>query len=460
MSPQESALAIKAAHKSTTLPAAPLKTQEQRAKNKNATIAVVGLGYVGLPLAIRAASRGFSVIGFDIDEVKVAQLMRREANFLDAQEAQAFKEAQKLTITAKAADLSVADIYIVCVPTPVRDDHSPDLRPLQGASRIVGAHLSRGALVIIESTVNPNACEGVVLPILEEASGLSRDEFHFAHCPERINPGDDLWSVRTIPRVVGGRTPECLEKACALYESLVEAPIVPMRTIKEAEAVKMVENSFRDVNIAFVNELAMAFDRAGIDLVNVLKGASTKPFGFMPHFPGCGVGGHCIPVDPYYLIEYGRDHGFEHRFLQTARRINDIMPRYTVRLLEEALHGQDLPLKGTEVALLGLAYKRDVPDLRESPALVIRDALAQAGAKVRTFDPNILGVSSAKSLREALEGAAAVVIATDHALIRELTCATLRQFGVKVVVDGRNCLDRDSFEGSGIAYRGIGRGTQ
>lgn len=454
MSPEQIALRTAGVQKET------LTSEGRKRRNtaKSTTIAIVGLGYVGLPLAIRTAQKGYKVIGFDIDDVKVVQLGRREANFLDEEEADAFRGAENLTITSKASDISDADTFIVCVPTPVRDDHSPDLRPLQGASRIVGAHLSRDALVVIESTVNPNACEGVVLPILEEASGLSREEFHFAHCPERINPGDSRWSVCTIPRVVGGRTPECLTLACELYESLVEAAIVPMDSIKEAEAVKMVENSFRDVNIAFVNELAMAFDRAGIDLVNVLKGAGTKPFAFMPHYPGCGVGGHCIPVDPYYLIEYGRERGFEHRFLQTARRINDAMPRYTVHLLEEALHGQDLPLKGTEVALLGLAYKRDVPDLRESPSLTIRDALLGAGARVRTFDPHILGESTEKSLAAALEGAAAVIVATDHAPFRALTNEQFKKYGIKVVVDGRNCLDKDSFQKSGIEYRGIGRG--
>jgi UDP-N-acetyl-D-glucosamine dehydrogenase len=231
-----------------------------------------------------------------------------------------------------------------------------------------------------------------------------------------------------------------------------------MGNIKEAEAVKMVENSFRDVNIAFVNELAMSFGKAGIDVTNVIRGASTKPFAFMPHFPGCGVGGHCIPVDPYYLIRYGRENGFKHRFLETARRINNGMPHYTVELLEGALKDvQHKPLAGSTVALLGLAYKRDVPDLRESPALEIREELEDRGVHVRAYDPFVPAESDAKSLDAALRDADAAVLATDHTLFRTLAPEHFSARGVAIVIDGRNCLSKDAFQGAGLAYRGIGR---
>lgn len=431
---------------------------QRRAHTETTTIAVVGLGYVGLPLAILAASRGFQVIGFDIDDVKIAQLERREANFLTDEESEQFRDARSLSVTSNESKLKNVDTFIVCVPTPVHEDHIPDLGPLESASRIVGKHVTKDALVIIESTVNPGACEEVALPIIEKVSGLSRKDFSFAHCPERINPGDTKWDVRTIPRVVGGLNNESLRRAVRVYRSLVDAEIVPMDSIKEAEAVKMVENSFRDINIAFVNELAMAFDKAGIDVVNVIKGASTKPFGFMPHYPGCGVGGHCIPVDPYYLIRYGQENGFAHRFLMTARRINNNMPNYTVSMLEDALEEQEKNMHGSTVALLGLAYKRDVPDIRESPSIAIRRGLLAGGANVRVFDPYILAESSVKSLEEALDGADAVLIATDHSLFRSLTPQLLEKFGISVVVDGRNCLDKDSFANSPVTYRGIGRG--
>ncbi len=421
------------------------------------TIAVVGLGYVGLPLAILAAAKNVRVIGFDIDEVKVAQLEKREADYLSPEEGKEFVTAQNLSITSDQKLLKRADTYIICVPTPVTKNHMPDLGPLESASEIVGRSMSKGALVIIESTVNPGACEEVALPILEKASSLTRGDFFFAHCPERVNPGDVKWNLRTIPRVIGGLNDESLTRARDLYRSLIDAEIREMGTIKEAEAVKMVENSFRDINIAFVNELAMAFDRAGIDVINVLKGASTKPFGFMAHYPGAGVGGHCIPVDPYYLIRYGKENGFEHHFLLTARRINNGMPQYTVKLLSKMFEKKNRELVGATVALLGLSYKRDIPDLRESPALEIEHLLKRAGANVRSYDPNILSRSTVKTLEEALEGADAAVIATAHTPFCELTPLQFSRAGVQFVLDGRNCLDKDSFKDSGITYHGIGR---
>lgn len=421
------------------------------------TVAVVGLGYVGLPLALLAASRGLRVVGFDIDEVKVAQLARREADFLDEEASALFERTATLSVTADERDLAGADAFIVCVPTPVHEDHVPDLSPLKSACATVGRHLSGGALVVIESTVNPGVCEDVVLPILEHASGLSRADIFFAHCPERVNPGDERFDVRVIPRVLGALNEASLERAHRLYARLLDAEVFRMHSIKEAEAVKMVENAFRDINIAFVNELAIAFDRAGIDLVNVIRGASTKPFGFMPFYPGCGVGGHCIPIDPYYLIRYGRENGFEHTFLIDARRINNRMPLYTVRVLERALKEQGADLSGAEVAVLGLAYKRDIPDVRESPALFMRVALEERGARVRTYDPYAPG-GSARTLTDALTGADAAIIATDHAQFRSLSPLSFEAHGVGIVIDGRNCLDKASFERSDVLYRGIGRG--
>lgn len=425
---------------------------------KVTSVGVVGLGYVGLPLAILAASRGFKVIGFDIDEVKVAQLARREASFLSKEESEQFKHTPTLAITSEERDLDALDAYIVCVPTPVHENHLPDLRPLESACAIVGRHIRQGTVVVIESTVSPGVCEEVALPILERASGIAREDFHFAHCPERINPGDARWDVRAIPRVMGARTQIDLERAYQLYEHLLQADVVRMGSIKEAEAVKMVENAFRDVNIAFVNELAMAFDRAGIDLVNVIQGASTKPFGFMAFYPGCGVGGHCIPVDPYYLIRYGRENGFEHHFLVAARGVNGQMPLYTIRILEETLRREKKALSGSIVAVLGLAYKRDVPDTRESPGTAIRDALVRRGAAVRTFDPYAPG-STAKTLDAALDGVDAVIVATDHSEFCALTPEVFKEKGVHVVIDGRNCMQKDSFKDSGVMYRGIGRRT-
>jgi UDP-N-acetyl-D-glucosamine dehydrogenase len=430
---------------------------ERAPRVKPANVAVIGLGYVGLPLAILAESRGHTIAGFDIDPVKIALLARREAGFLSEEESQAFKKSS-MKIGSDERAIDGADVFVVCVPTPVDEDYRPDLTPLRSAAAIVGRNVRRGSLVVIESTVNPGVCESVALPEIENASGLTAErDFFFAHCPERINPGDTKWTTRTIPRVVGGTGPESLRRATNFYASFVDAELRPMRTIKEAEAVKMVENSFRDVNIAFVNELAMSFGKAGIDVLSVIQGASTKPFAFMPHFPGCGVGGHCIPVDPYYLIRYGRENGFKHRFLETARRINNGMPRYTVDILEDELKTQGRTLTGSTVALLGLAYKRDVPDLRESPALAIREELLRRGAVVRAFDPFVPSSSDVRSLDAALRGADAAIVATDHTLFRTLAPEHFSARGVRVVIDGRNCLSKDAFQEAGLAYRGIGR---
>jgi len=423
---------------------------------RTTTVAVIGLGYVGLPLAIAASVRGYKVVGFDIDIEKVAKLRRREAEYLTEEERDEFRRSP-MQIRSDEAVLRDADVYIICVPTPVYEDHTPNLEPLIEASKVVGRAMGEGALVVVESTVNPGACEEVSLPILKELSKLEVErDFYFAHCPERINPGDNSYNVRNIPRVLGASGKESLERAKKVYTKLIDAEITLMGSIKEAEAVKMVENSFRDINIAFVNELAMSFEKAGIDIVNVIRGASTKPFSFMPHFPGCGVGGHCIPVDPYYLIRYGHKNGFVHRLLIASREINNHMPRYTVELLLKVLRKKKIKPARVKVALLGLAYKKDIPDLRESPALVIKEELESLGIQVSSFDPFAIHASSAKSLSEALRDASAVIVATDHSAFRALTPDLFKEHGVEVVIDGRNCLSKEEFLRAGITYQGIG----
>lgn len=432
------------------------------------TVTVVGLGYVGLPLALRSLEKGCAVTGVDYSADKVAAINRGDSTLHDeAIDAQLKKLQLKATTDYAAAKDS--DVIIVCVPTPV-DEHSvPDLTPVTNAAAAIAGVLKKGQLVIVESTINPGVCDDVVIPLIEKHSRLTcgRD-FFLAHCPERINPGDSRWDVGNIPRVVGGRGPHSLELALEFYRAIIDADIKPMASLQEAEAVKVVENSFRDVNIAFVNELAMSFEALGIDVLNVIEGAATKPFAFMPHYPGIGVGGHCIPVDPYYLIEYARQKGFTHRFLQTARDINKGMPAFAVGLLEQSLLEAGLNLQTAKVAVLGLSYKADVGDLRESPALDLIDQLRAKGIRLTAFDPYISKLPGvplatdaagqpATDVMEAIRGANVLIIATAHREIKALRLGKLAQASVKVIIDGRNCLDKARVRQLGMVYRGIGR---
>lgn len=421
------------------------------------TIAVIGLGYVGLPLALLAAKKDFKTIGIDVSEKKMGSLSNGISYIDDVSNEEI--ASTTVTFTDNAAAVAEADAVIICVPTPVDKAKQPDLTPVKSAVSAVAPHLKDGTLVVIESTINPGVCDDVVLPLLEEKSGKKvGQDVYLAHCPERINPGDPKWNVSNINRVVGANSKPELDKAVELYEQLIDATIKPMATIKEAEAVKVVENSFRDVNIAFVNELAMSFHKLGINVENVIDGAATKPFAFMPHHPGAGVGGHCIPVDPYYLIEYAHSYGFEHDFLRLARGVNESMPQFTVDLLTEALNDVGLPLKGTKVALLGLSYKSNVGDDRESPANVIRHIIDEEEANLAVFDPYIPHNSTVSSLNEALDGSSAILIATGHNEFKNFDFNDLADNGIKVIIDGRNIYRHQIAEikAAGLIYKGIG----
>lgn len=421
------------------------------------TVAVVGLGYVGLPLAVRASERGYQVIGYDTNTEKIALLKAGKSPIEDK-----FLEENisrfRFDATSDSKKLALADIILICVPTPVDESFYPDLEPVISASELIATHAKKGALVVLESTVNPGVSEEVVRPIFEKAGYKIGTDLFLAHCPERINPGDTKWNVTNIPRVVGSFDAKGLALAHDFYTSIVDGEIRKMKSIREAEAVKIVENSFRDINIAFVNELARSFDVLNIDVKDVIQGAATKPFAFMAHYPSCGVGGHCIPVDPYYLIERAKQSGFDHKFLKIAREINNGMPAYTVELLQDALNTVKLPLNGTKVGVLGLSYKANIDDVRESPAFKVIKHLEKHGAKVETFDPHVKKRSSAKSLETLLKKSIALVLVTDHTEFKEtLTPALLKKHGIKVIIDGKNCLDKAAFTKAGIIYKGIGR---
>ncbi len=425
-------------------------------KTEQKTVCVVGLGYVGLPLAMRSLERGYGVIGFDLDEKK-NRLINQGKNPIEEKFLENYFKNFQLRATSDEKEIKKADIVLICVPTPVDEKFFPDLRPVKGATELVARNLKKGALVVLESTVNPGVSEEVVAPILEVAGHKIGEDVFLAHCPERINPGDENWNVTNIPRVVGSFEKKGLKMAKDFYESIVDGPIRPMKSIREAEAVKIVENSFRDINIAFVNELAKSFDKLDIDVRDVILGAATKPFAFLAHFPSCGVGGHCIPVDPYYLIERAKESGFDHKFLRIAREINNSMPEYTVEKLQDALNEIKLPMKGTKVGLLGISYKANVDDVRESPSLKIMELLKKYGCDFQVFDPHILSKSTVKNLEAILKKSQALILATNHDEFLDIDGPMLKKFGVKIVIDGKNCLDKQKIKKSGIIYKGIGR---
>lgn len=424
--------------------------------NKN-KIAVVGLGYVGMPLALLASKKGYEVFGIDTDKERVQNVNDRLSPFVDKKVQRELKKT-KLIATTNFDIVSNCNIVIICVPTPIDKDKTPNLGLVETACVKVSEFIKKGTTVILESTVNPGVCESIVIPILEEGSGLiSGKNFHVVHCPERINPGDKKWNVENINRVIGSLDKKGLKTAKDFYSSIISGKIYLMNNLKEAEAVKIVENSFRDINIAFVNELAMSFSKLGIDVVNVIKGAETKPFSFLAHYPGCGVGGHCIPVDPYYLIAHAKENGFNHEFLSLARNINNNMPKFTVDVLTENLNKIGLNSTGTKISILGISYKANINDDRESPSFDIVDEARKQGYIVSVFDPYVLDKSTSNTLDDTVKESIAVIIATNHKQFTKLTPEFFIKNNIHTIIDGRNCLNKDKFINAGINYKGIGR---
>lgn len=418
---------------------------------KNVT--VIGLGYVGLPLALLASRKGYKVFGVDLNKEKVAKV-NSKIDPINDQYVNRNIKGSSLIASADFSPVEKSEIVIVCVPTPVKHDFQPDLSPVKEAVKSLGSKMKPGTLVIIESTINPGVCDEVVIPLLVQESGLKiNKDFQVSHCPERINPGDEKWSVENIPRVTGSSGEEGLRKTVSFYESILDAAVRPMASIKEAEACKVVENSFRDINIAFVNELAKSFTKLGINVKNVIDGAATKPFAFMPHYPSIGVGGHCIPVDPYYLIEYARGYGFDHEFLSLARSINNSMPEFAVEQLTDGLSEAGKSLSRSRVAVLGLSYKPNVADDRESPTYKFITILEDKGVAVTTYDPYFLEKSSAKSIQKALQDQDAIVVATNH---KEFVDFPFVNSQKTVFVDGKNSFNSEVLRKHGFIYRGMG----
>ena len=401
---------------------------EGRLSDRSARIGVVGLGYVGLPLALAAAEAGYAVLGFDTDPDKVARLEAGESylEHIPAAAVARVRASGRFAATADFDRLVEAEVIAICVPTPLGRHREPDLSFVEGTARQIAKRLRRGQLVILESTTYPGTTREILRPILEGTGLRSGEDFFLAYSPEREDPGNVDFSTSRIPRLVGGDGDRARDLACAFYARFVDQ-VVPVSSPEVAEAAKLTENIFRAVNIALVNELKLVFQRMGIDVFEVIEAAATKPFGYMPFWPGPGLGGHCIPIDPFYLTWRAREFGVATRFIELAGEINRMMPAYVVARLAEALDRRFRKgLNGARILLLGVAYKKNVDDTRESPAFAIWERLRERGAEVAYHDPHVpvipktrahaslAGTASVPLTPRNLAGFDAVLIVTDH----------------------------------------------
>jgi UDP-N-acetyl-D-glucosamine dehydrogenase len=408
---------------------------------------VIGLGYVGLPLAVEFARAGFAVTGIDRDPKKVECLRRGESYIEDVESrfVAALLEDRKLSATTDFAALDHLDTVNICVPTPLRKSKDPDMSYVVSAAEEVAQHLHPGMLIILESTTYPGTTNELILPMLERGGLREGQDIFLCFSPERVDPGNPHFQTRNIPKVVGGISPPSTELAALLYSQAVDS-VVPVSSTRVAEMVKLLENTFRMINIGLANEMALLCDRMGINVWEVIEAAATKPFGFMPFYPGPGLGGHCIPVDPFYLSWKSKQAGAEARFIELAGQINSQMPLFVVEKIQAALNDQAKPVKGSRIHLIGVAYKRNVSDTRESPALDILALLERRGGLVCYTDPHVPqlrwdgGTLSSQPLERAAE-ADCVVIVTDHT---ELDYRRLVEIA-PLIVDTRNVLrDIDS----------------
>ena len=417
-----------------------MKSLKEKIASREATVAIVGLGYVGLPLACAFATKGYNVIGIDLSEPKVASLKKGESYILDVKNAtlQELLAKGSFTPTTDFSALKKADCISICVPTPLAKTGEPDVSYMISARDYILPHLQKNTLFVLESTTYPGSTRELMIKPLEKAGFKLGEDVFVAFSPERVDPGNPKYNTLNTPKVVGGATPECTELAVSLYSSVIPT-IVPVTSCEAAEMAKLLENTFRSINIGLVNEIAIMCRYLGIDVWEVIKAASSKPFGFMPFYPGPGIGGHCIPIDPLYLSWKLRTLHYKARFIELADDINSSMPDYVVTLISEALNNHKKSINGSKILLLGMAYKKDIDDLRESPSLLVYDRLLQKGATLFYHDPF---VKSFRYNEEKIEGVSlekleeydCIVILTDH------SCFNYEEIAkrAKLIVDTRN----------------------
>jgi UDP-N-acetyl-D-glucosamine dehydrogenase len=420
-----------------------------RIRNKTARVGIIGLGYVGLPLARAFVASGFSVVGFDIDPSKVDRLQRGES-YIGHIPSKVIGQMRStgFVATERFDRLNEPDAILICVPTPLSEAREPDLSYVVNSTKAIAASLRSEQLIILESTTYPGTTRGVVLPILAEAGLRAGEDFFLAFSPEREDPGNDTYTVETIPKVVGGLNSASLELAAGLYER-VARNVIRASSLEVAEACKILENTYRAINIALINELKVLYGRMGINIWEVIEVARTKPFGFQAFYPGPGLGGHCIPIDPFYLSWAARKHGLATRFIELAGEINTAMPEYVLARVIDALNERGRPIRGSKISILGMAYKRDVDDPRESPGFALMDLLIQRGAKVTYNDPYIpalpamrryphLSMNSHPLTEEYLQNQDCILIVTDHSAYQWSWIVE----NAALVVDTRNATSR------------------
>jgi UDP-N-acetyl-D-glucosamine dehydrogenase len=423
-------------------------------RNRTATVGVIGMGYVGLPLALLFAEKGFPVLGFDVDRAKVDALSRGESYIRHIGVDRVRKAFRELSATATGdfTRLAECDAIIICVPTPLGQHREPDLKYIRMTADVITEHIRPGQLVVLESTTYPGTTrEEIATRLASKGMQVGRDVF-VAFSPEREDPGNRDFDTQTIPKVVGGLDPASLEAAVALYSSVIEK-IVPVSSAEVAESSKLLENIFRAVNIALVNELKIVFDRMGINIWEVIEAAKTKPFGFMPFYPGPGLGGHCIPLDPFYLSWKAAEFGVWARFIELAGEVNTGMPQYVVEKTAAALNDVGKSLRGSRVLVLGLSYKPDIDDDRESPSFEILELLREKGADIAYCDPHIpvarrgrkfdLALTSTPCSRESFASYDAIVVSTAHSAFKEPDLYR----DAKIVIDTRNIVAENALAG-------------
>jgi UDP-N-acetyl-D-glucosamine dehydrogenase len=418
----------------------------EKLQTKTATIGVVGLGYVGLPLAVEKAKAGFNVIGFDVQKEKVEAVNKGENYIGDVipSDLSSLVDSGKIMATTDYNFINDVDALAICVPTPLDLYKQPNMSYVESSSKAIAEHLTEGTLVVLESTTYPGTTEELIKPILEQSGLVCGESFFLAYSPERVDPGNKHFKTKNTPKVVGGMTPVCTKVAAAMYRSVLDGEVHEVSSPAVAEMEKILENTFRNINIALSNEMAILCNKMGIDVWEVIDAAATKPYGFMPFYPGPGLGGHCIPIDPWYLTWKAREYNYHTRLIETAGEINDSMPDFVVQRCTEILNKQGKALKDSKIIVLGVAYKKDIDDYRESPVLPILDRLTNAGAYWKAVDPyvgkfkwNGEEVLCEEISGELLRNADLVLITTNH------TCFdfNLLQENARAILDTRNSFE-------------------